>query len=221
LRNQSNRAGVNRVNWDLRIDGPQITPASAPGGPGAPPGSGGRGAGGGDRGAGGAGGGGGGRGSGGAPQVVPGDYVVTLQIGSKQMSKPVRVVLDPKVKVSQADLQAQFNAAKEVQALGLLVNDLVNRVEDQIRQVTPASDSARRPALDRLNQLHAKLVRECSMSYRCGAKLRENVNSLLSSVTGTIARPSDGMLLLAREYKEEAAQAAAELNTILSTATKK
>jgi hypothetical protein len=158
---------------------------------------------------------------GGAPQVLPGDYVVTLQIGSKQMSKPVRVMLDPKVKVSQADLQAQFNTAQEVQVLGVTVNNLVNRVEDQIRQLTSASDPARRPALDRLNQLHAKLVRECSLSYRCGAMLRENVNSLLSSVTGTIARPSDGMLLLVREYKEEAAQAAAELNTILSTATKK
>jgi hypothetical protein len=53
------------------------------------------------------------------------------------------------------------------------------------------------------------------MSYRCGAKLRENVSSLLNSVAGPIARPSDGMLLLLREYKEETAQATAEMNAIV------
>ncbi|MBZ5498974.1 MAG: hypothetical protein LAP85_21455 [Acidobacteriia bacterium] len=210
FRNQTNRAGVNRVIWDLRIEGPQAAPGGAPGtGPAAgAPGAGGRG--------------GGGRGGGGSsPQVVPGEYNVVLQVGSKQMSKPARVVLDPKVKVSAADLQAQSNTAQEVQALSVTVTGLVNRVEDLTRQLTSLSDPARRPALDQLNQLHAKLVRECTMSYRCGAKLRENVNSLLGSVTGTIARPSDGMLLLLREYKEEAAQAAADLNAIVSTSIKK
>ncbi len=220
LRNQPNRAGINRVIWDLRVDGPQMTPAGAPGGPGAMPGGGGRSAAGGDRGGAG-GGGGGGRGGGGSPQVVPGDYVVTLQVGSKQVTKPARVVFDPKVKVSQADLQLQFNTAQEVQALAVTVGDLVNRVEEFTRQLTSAADPAQRAALDQLNQLHGKLVRECTMTYRCGAKLRENVNSLLSSITGAIARPSDGMLLLVREYKEETTQATAELNRIIATSGKK
>ncbi len=217
LRNQPNRAGINRVIWDLRVDGPQMAPG---GGPGAMPGSSGRGAAGGDRGGAG-GGGGGGRGGGGSPQVVPGDYVITLQVGSKQVTKPVRVVLDPKVKVSQADLQLQFTTAQEVQALAVTVGDLVNRVEELTRQLTAAADPAQRAALDQLNQLHGKLVRECTMSYRCGAKLRENVSSLLSSVTGPIARPSDGMLLLVREYKEETALATAELNRIVAASGKK
>jgi hypothetical protein len=48
-----------------------------------------------------------------------------------------------------------------------------------------------------------------------------NISSLLGSVTGTIGRPSDGMLLLVREYKEETAQATAVLNQIIAASTKK
>jgi hypothetical protein len=158
------------------------------------------------------------------------------------MSKPVRVEIDPHVKVSDVDLQAQFNTAVEVQGLSTTVNGIVSRVEDLTRQLTALSDSMRRPAaggdgrqgnaptgvaadirtaLDQLNQLHSRLVRECTMSYRCGAQLRENVNSLLNSISGPIARPSDGMLLLVKEYKAEAEKASSELNTIVTTSIKK
>jgi photosystem II stability/assembly factor-like uncharacterized protein len=213
LRNQPNRAGVNRAVWDLRVDVPQTAPPAARGGESATAqrGRGGAGAGPG-------GGGGGGRGGGGSPQVVPGDYVVRLRAGSSQISKLVRVVLDPKIKVAAADLQAQFNTALEVQALTVTVNDLVNRVEALISQL--ASDAANRPALDKLKELHGKLVRECSMTYRCGPRLRENVSSLLNSVAGPIARPSDGMLLLLHEYKDETAQATAQLSAIVSSIQK-
>jgi hypothetical protein len=92
------------------------------------------------------------------------------------------------------------------------------RVEDPLE--VEIGDVANPAALDKLNALHGKLVRECSMSYWCGARLRENVSPLLGAVTGTIARPSAGRLLLLREYKDEEAQAAAELKTILSAIKK-
>jgi len=240
LRNLSTRAGVTRVIWDLRIEPAQAPAAFVPsGGEQAVPSA----ARGGGRGAGGGFGGGGGRGgAGSAPQVVPGEYNVTLNVGAYKATKPVRVVLDPHVKVAEADLQTQFTTALEVQALATSVAEVVNRVEDLTRQLTTLSETLRRSAasgdaratasqsavaadartaLDQLGQLHSRLVRECSMSYRCGAQLRENVNSLLGSVTGPIARPSDGMLLLLSEYKDETAQAIAELNKIISTSIKK
>ena len=223
LRNQPNRAGINRIIWDLRIE-PAQAPAAARGEPGAGQqarGTGtGRGAAGGERGAGGGPGAGGGRGGGGSPQVVPGDYNVTLAAAGRQITKPLRVTLDPKLKVPAADLLLQFNTGQEVQALAASVAELVGRVEATTRQLSPDANAANRPLLDRLAQLHGRLVRECTMSYRCGAQLRENVNSLLNNVNGPVARPSDGMLLLLREYKDETAKATAELNAIVAAIKK-
>jgi photosystem II stability/assembly factor-like uncharacterized protein len=288
IRNLPNKAGVNRVMWDLRYDGPRTTPALLPGA-GAGAGGGRFGAGGGGRGGGGGGGagaqarpgaaapgaqaaggapagespaaGGGsfGRfGFGGGPQVVPGEYTLTLRIGGKQLSKTVRVELDPRVKIAEADLQAQLSAALELQALSSTLNDVVGRVDDLTRQLTALTDTLRRgqeagpitteggdvsansgnapprrgagpsgvaadirTALDQLRKLRATLVRECTMNYRCPPKLREETNSLLNSVTGPIAPPTEGQKLRLREVKEEIAKAVAELNTIASTTIKK
>ena len=47
-----------------------------------------------------------------APWVMPGTYTVRLTAGSTTLSQPLVVRMDPRVKTSTADLQAQFDAAK-------------------------------------------------------------------------------------------------------------
>ena len=174
IRSNANKAGVNRVVWDLRYDPP--TPAA--GGPGA------SGAGGFGRGGGGGQGGGQGRGVPGAqatapvgppagpgaaaaapgsgdqpageefgggrfgfaggPAVVPGDYTITLRAAGKQLTKTVRVGLDPRVKVSDADLAAQLDAALKLRDLSSTLNSVVGRVDDLTRQLTTLSETMRR-----------------------------------------------------------------------------
>lgn len=169
IRGPANKAGVNRVVWDLRYDPPTPAPGGGPGGGGGigRGGAGGQGPGGGQGrvGTGGQAGavatpavpaatgapnppsgeeGGGGRfGFGGGPAVVPGDYTITLRAAGKQLTKTVRVGLDPRVKVSDADLAAQLDAGLKLRDLSSTLNSVVARVDDLTRQLTTLSETMR------------------------------------------------------------------------------
>jgi photosystem II stability/assembly factor-like uncharacterized protein len=49
-----------------------------------------------------------------SPWVLPGTYTVRLIAGGKTMSESLKVILDPRVKTSSADLQQQFKTSKEI-----------------------------------------------------------------------------------------------------------
>jgi len=168
-------------------------------------------------------------GFGGGPSVVPGDYTLTLASGATRQSKTVRVDLDPRVKISQADLEAQLSAALELRELSSRVSNVVNRVDNLTAQLNTLSGTVRRgasegdgapaelaAALDELKKLRATLVREGQFGYRYPPKLREEVNSLLNSVSGPIAAPTEAQKLRMREVKEEAEKTGAELNAIIN-----
>ncbi|HEY7913889.1 MAG TPA: hypothetical protein VIG62_18400 [Blastocatellia bacterium] len=252
IRSMENRAGVNRAVWDLRHDG--ATPASGSGsqfGGGPPPGGGGRGAQAGAPAATGAGGGGGRFGFGGGPFAVPGEYTVTLRAAGKQLSKSMRLSIDPRVQLSEAELAAQLAAGLELRSLSSRLNEVVARLDDLSRQLTTLADTLKRSAatepqpagdragngqqggsgprdisngvrsevsaaLDDLKKLRATLVREGTFSYRYAPKLREEVNSLLSSISNPIAPPTEAQMLRLREVSEETAKAVADLNAIIN-----
>jgi photosystem II stability/assembly factor-like uncharacterized protein len=281
IRSNANKAGVNRVVWDLRHDPPTPAPGSGPGGGGGF----GRGGGGGQ----GGGAGGQGRGTpagtpaqaaagaqtgppspgsgdqpaaeefagrfgfGGGPPAVPGDYVITLRAGGKQLSKTVRVGLDPRIKVSEADLTSQLDAALKLRDLSSTLNGVVARVDDLTRQLTTLAETMRKvpdagapaaaaragdgdgsgpvarsvvqsdnvmadisAALDELKKLRATLVREAPFGYRYPPRLREEVQSLMGSITSPIAPPTEAQMLRLREVTDETQKAVAELNGIIS-----
>ena len=52
-----------------------------------------------------------------APWVLPGSYTVSLTIGGKTYTQPLTVKMDPRVKVSAADLKKQFEASEKLAAL--------------------------------------------------------------------------------------------------------
>lgn len=276
VRTNANKAGVNRAVWDLRYDAPIPTPGGGGGfGRG---GGGGQGAGGGQQGRGvppgvpaqaatatqtgpPAPGSGdqppaeefGGRfGFGGGPPAVPGDYTITLRAGGKQLTKTVRVGLDPRIKVSEADLVLQLEAALKLRDLSSTLNGVVGRVDDLTRQLTTLAESMRRggdaagpaaaaragdgdsgepvarsavqpdnamadisSALEELKKLRATLVREAPFGYRYPPRLREEVQSLMGSITSAIASPTESQMLRLREVTEETQRAVAELNAII------
>ncbi len=88
----SSAAGMHRWIWDLHYP--------------APAGGRGRGAGGG-----------GGFGGGGGTWALPGEYTVKLTANGQSYTQPLTVKMDPRVHVSQADLQKQFETARAVAAL--------------------------------------------------------------------------------------------------------
>jgi photosystem II stability/assembly factor-like uncharacterized protein len=62
------------------------------------------------------------------PVVPPGTYQVKLTVGSETQTAPLDVKLDPRVKVSDADLQQQF-------AMQMQIHDALNHVYDTVNQI--------------------------------------------------------------------------------------
>jgi hypothetical protein len=225
LRRTDVKAGVNRLAWDLRYDGPR--PAQSQG-----------------QQAGGGGGGGGGGFGGGGVTVVPGEYTVTLRAAGRDLTKSVRVAADPRVQVAQADYEAQLAAALELRDLVSQVNQVIDRTEDLKKQLTglienlgkttmaaadggngsngsPRADTAlvaaTRAALQRVTDLRARLTRPIQgLGYRQYPRLREELTSLMGAVARPLARPTDAQMLRLGELKTETAQVVGEANAIVT-----
>ena len=183
------------------------------------------------------------------PSVLPGDYTITINAGNNKMAKTLKVTVDPRIKISDADLADQLSTGMEMRDLVTKLNNLVTRLDDisgqlnaiaerNQRRTVPAEPAAAtdgatggsapavnpadiRTAQDQLKALRAKLVRECTMGYRCQGRLRDEANSLMSSINGTIAKPTEGQKTAMREMKEETSRAVDELNQIVNTSIKK
>ena len=64
------------------------------------------------------------------PVAVPGNYQVRLTVGNQTQTAPLEVKLDPRVKVSQADLEQQFQMLSQIRDQLNLVYDTVNQIQD-------------------------------------------------------------------------------------------
>ncbi len=69
------------------------------------------------------------------PLAVPGKYQVRLTVDGKSQSAAFEVTMDPRVQVSQADLQKQFDLLIQVRDQLSRVYDTVNQIQDVREQV--------------------------------------------------------------------------------------
>jgi photosystem II stability/assembly factor-like uncharacterized protein len=69
------------------------------------------------------------------PVAAPGQYQVRLTVGSESQVVPLELKLDPRVKVSQPDLAAQFNLLAQIHEELNRVYDAVNQIQDVRSQV--------------------------------------------------------------------------------------
>ena len=93
------KEGMNRFAWDLRYDDPVQIPGAFYSGNG-PKG----------------------------PLALPGDYKVTMMVGGKSQTVPLKLVIDPRNKGSEAALQKQF-------ALSTQVNDRISKLHQAVNEV--------------------------------------------------------------------------------------
>ncbi len=148
------KAGVNRVVWNMRYEGPARLKL---GGPSA----------------------GGFFGFNFGPLVVPGDYHVAVTARGKTQSERVTVEPDPAVHASLADFRAQTQAAllarNEVSALNTMLNRLVS-LQDQINNSRSAIQSTRQSASDPpLSAKYSSIVKQ-------GQALAKQLHALEASV---------------------------------------
>ena len=129
-----NKAGLNLVKWDLRVQPLRPLPPA----PGAPPA------------AAGGGGGGGGFGGGGnnGPYVLPGTYRATLNVnGRDAQTIDVAVKGDPLIQITDADRRAWHETARDLHALQLKANDVAEMVQNAFAQVQLLQQQTRNQTL--------------------------------------------------------------------------
>ena len=121
IRNVKATAGMNRIVWDLRYDSP-VPPMRPRGGQPAQPevprraasrfGFGPVG-----------------------PAVLPGEYKVTVRAAGRELTRPVKVALDPRVEVTPAVLTEQLETAFAALRLVARANQVQERIDDLVEQL--------------------------------------------------------------------------------------
>ena len=94
--------------------------------------------------------------------AVPGQYQVRLTVGGRARPRPSELKLDPRVQVSQADLEQQFDLLMQIREQLNRVYDAVNQIQDVRSQMSGLKRGCRKmPAKDdcyAADDLEKKLV---------------------------------------------------------------
>jgi hypothetical protein len=96
----------------------------------------------------------------GGPLAPPGQYTVRLTFQGKQYTRPLTLTRDPRVKATDADLQAQFQAASQCAAALAQVSKASTqaaKLNDQIERAKLKS-TGNNELLESLNQFEEKLM---------------------------------------------------------------
>jgi hypothetical protein len=75
-----------------------------------------------------------------SPWASPGKYTVVLTVGGKSYQQPLTIVMDPRVKVSNADLAERYKLSKDLYDEWLALNSIsesVRRIRGQIAELRP------------------------------------------------------------------------------------
>jgi photosystem II stability/assembly factor-like uncharacterized protein len=189
-------AGVNRIYWDLRYDGPRTRKDSAADDDenefrGPPRG----------------------------PQAIPGRYTVRLTAGSTTVQKPIEVKADPTwTAVTATDLKAEFEYGLKLRDLQSSTNDALkalDNIRDQIdtstRTVGALSPEATKDLIntlkERLQQIASiedKLARPGDIpGYSMGPRLIDRLSQLAGGLENTLTGPTEPQRELYKELLGE------------------
>jgi len=80
----------------------------------------------------------------------PGNYTVELSVGGQKLRQPLTVLPDPRVKVTQAEFEAEFRLAKQIEQARVKARSLLARAADLKTDLTKAKADALSPQLDAL-----------------------------------------------------------------------
>ncbi|MGB9237104.1 MAG: hypothetical protein WCC04_22070 [Terriglobales bacterium] len=126
------------------------------------------------------------------PLAVPGNYQVRLTENGKSQTVPLELKIDPRVTVSQADLQKQFKLEMDLQEQLNRVYDAVNQIEDVREQldgmkkrVGPGDTS--KALMDGVKALDVKLieVRDPLINFKISAS--EDSLAYIPGIDGKLA----------------------------------
>jgi photosystem II stability/assembly factor-like uncharacterized protein len=132
------------------------------------------------------------------PVAVPGTYQATLKVGGQSYTESFEVRKDPRLDVSQADLQKQFDLLMKVRNKLTETHDAIKRIRGVRDQLTSAADRAKGTAgekaiADAADALKKKLTSVEEALYQTKNKSNQDplnypirLNNKLASLQGVV-----------------------------------
>ena len=176
------------------------------------------------------------------PKVSPGDYTIRLAAAGEEHVSLITMRGDPRIDISQEDYEARGEATAMLNDMLSQVHDLINKTERLTQQLTDLKDKIESDAEDedRFSEMPQFQVADAiqkiddaleeiaafrdelrrpppNMTYRQRPRLREEIRSLLFSIDGATARPSEPQLARIEELDEETVQAIGAYERLMTT----
>lgn len=122
----------------------------------------------------------------------PGRYTVQLTVGGRTLSEPLEIVPDPRVRITQADFDAEFQLAKEIEAQRVRVRTMLDQARELKKRIAMAKGQ---PNAEALSAELAQLVGagapiSGSVAPTDLSGISEWLDKLANAVDGADAAPS-------------------------------
>ena len=166
----------------------------------------------------------------GGPTAVPGTYTVVLNYGGQTMQRTFRIAPDPRLKATQADLEAEL-------VLGLKIQKTLNSLDQQLNaaiatrakleHAVATHQLSAAKAAGSLQELHVAInsVMQTKIASSEGdlvnpVKLRGFLAYLAEDVNWAYARPTPAQYAVFQQLKQEAAAGEQKLQSVTTEAGK-
>ena len=131
-----------------------------------------------------------------SPWAAPGDYTVMLTVDNKTFSQPLTVTMDPRVKMSAADLQEQFDLSWQLYQLRLKLAPIGKKFDAVAEQLTKlrAKAAERSDVTQKLEAFAETLMKFGPPHPRPGAPpslfVLESTTRLFNDIQGSDVAPT-------------------------------
>lgn len=202
-------AGINRVTWDLRYQGPHLRRPPDPEQDAE---------------------GGGFRFRPIGPQVLPGKYTVRLTAGGQRLTRDLEVRVDPTIEVSSADLRTQLDLGLKLRDMQSSTNDALKSIDTYKSELEQAEKNIR--ALDpqapkvltgliserrqQLSSMELRMARPDNIpGYSMAPRLVDRLGQLLGGIDRVLAAPTRYQVEHFDELKAEFLKDMGDVNTFI------
>ena len=131
-----------------------------------------------------------------SPWATPGDYTVELIANGKSYTQPLTVKMDPRVTISAAELQAQFELSQQLCEMRATLEPIGKTFDSLVEQLTKLKEQPLPKNIeDKLNALNGKIKELGPPNPRPGAPpslhALDSAKSLFEQIQGVDAPPTD------------------------------
>ena len=144
-----------------------------------------------------------------SPWVVPGEYNVVLTAGGRSYTQRLTVKMDPRVKMSETELQEQLTLSQQLSELRASLEPIGKVFDSLVEQLTKLREqSLPKNVEDKLNGLNARLKELGPPNARPGAApslhALDSAKELFGQIQGVDAAPTDRVKAAVNEVQVQA-----------------